>query len=111
MSTKIAAFIITFVVNIAVGVVIFFFMLLAMNGFSESDATYGLAAYTILAIVVSLLMSGGAVVGVHTLMNRGFRAVTSALMAIPIFLILGAVLKIACSIIGVSVAEYVRVNY
>jgi hypothetical protein len=111
MSAKIAAFIITLVVNIVVGVVIFFFMLLAMNGYGESDATYGLGIYIVLAVAVSLLMSGGAAVGAHGLMKRRFRAVTSALIAVAVFAILGAVLKIACSIIGVSVAEYVRVNY
>jgi hypothetical protein len=111
MSAKIAAFVITLVVNIAVGVVIFFFILLAMNGYSESDATYGLGAYIALAVAVSLLMSTGAAAGVHVLMKREFRAATSALIAVPVFSILGAALKIVCSIIGVSVAEYVRVNY
>ncbi|MEO8042532.1 MAG: hypothetical protein ABI646_07985 [Acidobacteriota bacterium] len=111
MGAKILVFALTLAINIAGGVVIFFFLVLAMNGFSESDAMYGLRAYILLALLVSLLMSGGAAGGVHILMRRGFRAVTSALIAVPIFSILGAVLKIVCSMIGVSVAEYVRVNY
>jgi hypothetical protein len=111
MTTKIASFFITLVINVAFGAVIFFFMLIAMNGFSESDATYGLGTYIALAFAVSLLMSGSAVFVVHALTGRGFKAITAVLIAVPIFSLLGAALKIVCSIIGVSVAEYVRVNY
>jgi len=47
-------------ISIAFGVAVFFFRLLfAMNGFSESDTNYGLGAYILLAILVSLLMSNG----------------------------------------------------
>ena len=111
MQAKILAALITLLINIAIGVVIFFFMLLAMNGFSESDATYGLGAYIVLALLVSLSMSVLSVVVVHGLMKRQFRGAVAALIAIPIFSIVGAGLKIVCSIIGVSIAEYVRVNY
>ena len=41
MAPKIIAFLITLTLNIAIGIAVFFFMLLAMNGFSESDANYG----------------------------------------------------------------------
>lgn len=111
MAIKVAAFLITLLINIATGVAIFFFMLLAMNGFSESDATYGLGTYIFLAIFVSLLMSSGAVVAVHVLTKRQFRGGIAVLIAVPIFSVVGAGLKIVCSIIGVLVADYVRVNY
>ena len=111
MAIKIAAFVITLLINAAIGVAVFFFMLLAMNGYNGSDAEYGLGAYIILAILISLLMSGGAVVAVQMLMKREFRAGIAALIAIPIFSVIGAVLKIVSSIIGILIAEYVRVNY
>jgi hypothetical protein len=111
MAAKLAAFLITLLINIAVGVAIFFFMLLAMNGFSESDALYGLGTYIVLAILVSLLMTGGAVVVVQVLTKRQFRGWVAALIAIPIFSVVGASLKFVCSIIGVLIADYVRVNY
>ena len=111
MGSKIAAFLITFIINIAVGVVVFFFMLLAMNGYSESDASYGLVTYIVLALLVSLLMSIGAAVAVHLLMKREFRGMVSALIAVPIFSVLGAGLKFVCSIIGVAIAEFIRTNY
>lgn len=111
MSAKIAAFFITLLVNVVIGVVVFFFMLLAMNGFHESDATYGFVTYIVLALLVSLTMSAGASFAVHVLLRREFRGWVSALIAIPIFSVIGGVLKIACSFIGVLVADYVRLNY
>ena len=111
MGAKLAAFFVTLFINFAAGVAIFLFMLMTMNGFSESDASYGLGAYIVLAGLVSLIMSAGAAATVHVLMKRKFRSGTSALIAIPIFSITGAMLKMICSIIGVLIAEHVRVNY
>ena len=39
MAPKLIAAVLTFLINIAAGVVIFFIMLVAMNGFSGSDAS------------------------------------------------------------------------
>ena len=111
MKAKIASFLITLLINVAVGVVLFFFMMLAMNGFSESDALYGFGFYILLAVIVSLSMGAGAAWLVHVLTKRQFGAVVSSLIAIPVFSVVGAGLKIVCSIIGVLIAEYVRVNY
>ena len=111
MSAKIIAALITLLINIIAGVIIFFFLLLAMNGYGESDAMYGLGVYVVLALFVSLLMAACAATAVHVLMKRKFSAVSAAFIGVPIFCVIGAVLKLVCSIIGVAVAEYVRVNW
>ena len=111
MAAKLSAFFITLLINIAIGVAIFFFMLLGMNGFSESDASYGLGAYIVLAVLVTFLMSAAAVGTVHLLLKRGFGAFAAVGIAIPIFSIVGGGLKFVCCIIGLLVADYVRVNY
>ena len=111
MPAKILAAVVTLLINIAIGVTIFFFMLLAMNGYSESDATYGLGAYIVLAVIVSLVMSMCTALLVHVLMKREFRGWVAALISVPLFSVLGGGLKIVCSIVGVAIAEYVRVNY
>ena len=108
---KLAAFIVTLLINIAIGVVVFFFLLLAMNGFSESDAMYGLGAYIACALFVSLLMAVCAVRVVAILMMRNFSASSSMFIAVPVFCVVGAGLKLVCAIIGVAAAEYVRVSY
>lgn len=111
MAPKIIAFLITLFLNIAVGIAVFFFLLLAMNGFSESDANYGFITYIVLAILVSLLMASLAAVAAHLLMKRGFRALSASLVGIASFTVIGIVLKVVCSIIGVLVADLVRTSY
>ena len=111
MAPKILAFLITLFVNIAIGVAVFFFMLLAMNGFSESDANYGFITYKVLAVLVSFLMAALASTAVHVLVKRGFSAVVASLIGIGSFTVIGLVLKVVCSIIGVLIADFVRTNY
>ena len=50
MAAKIAALLITLVVLISVGVAMLVGMVLAMNGYSESDATWGFGVYIVLAL-------------------------------------------------------------
>jgi hypothetical protein len=111
MGPPIIAFIPTFLINLAAGVVIFFGILVAMNGYSESDAMYGLGTYGLLAFLVTLAMSLLAALLTRRLRKREFRAVSAVLIAVAIFSLIGIVLKVICSIIGVGVAEFVRVNF
>lgn len=111
MVATIVAFVITLLANIAASVVIFFMMLVAMNGFSGSDAEWGLAAYITLAILFTLLTSAGAALIVHHLLRKQFSTVVAALVGISVFVIVGVGLKVAASIVGLKIAEYVRANY
>jgi hypothetical protein len=111
MARTVVTFLITLILNIAAGVAVFLFLLLAMNGFSESDANYGFVAYILLAVLVSLIMGSLAAVTAHQLSKRGFRPVSSSLIGIGSFTVVGIVLEVVCSIIGVLVADFVRTNY
>ena len=111
MAAKVIASLITFIANIAIGVVILFTMLIAMNGYSEKDATWGLGVYILLALIVAILTSIGALLSVGFLIKKQFSPVVSALIAIAAFSIIGIIAEIVCSLIGVGVAEIVRVNY
>ena len=82
-----------------------------MNGFSESDANYGFVTYIFLAVLVTLLMASLAVVAADSLTRGGFGAISASLVGIGTFSVLGLVLKVICSIIGVLVADFVRTNY
>ena len=111
MIPKVVAAIVTGLMNLAVGVMVFVFMLLAMNGFSESDANYGIVAYIILAVIVTVLMAVSAVATVHLLLKRNWGAAGAAILAILLFSGVGAGLKVVCSIIGLLVADLLRVNF
>ena len=111
MAAKLTALFLTLIVNAAIGVVVFFFMLVALNGFSESDGEKGLLAYIVLAVTVSLLMSGAAALAVHYLVSRGLHAVAAIAISVAAFSIVGGLLKVISSFIGIAIADFVRRNY
>lgn len=111
MSAKITAFLITMVASMAGGAVIFFFMLLAMNGFSESDAMWGLGTYVLLVLMVAILSSTGALFLVGFLTKKQFSPAICVFIAVSVFSLLSIGLEIVCSLIGVGVAELVRVKF
>ena len=108
---KIAAFLITLMMTAGVGVFIFFMMLIAMNGYSGSDAEWGLIAYVALTVTVIVLVSFGAVLLLSAMLRKQFSPVISFLASVAAFSVLGAVLEIVCCLAGVGIAEYVRVNH
>ena len=55
---KVAAFLITLLGNILIGAILFFFLLLALNGFSEKQATPAIILYIIWALIFSILSAG-----------------------------------------------------
>jgi len=111
MGAKIAAFILTLVVNILAAMVGFVMLIIALNGQNESDAAYGMAVYGILAFLIMFTMATLAAVLVHFLLKREFRGWTAAFMSIIVFSIVGFVLIAICIVIGVGITEYLRINY
>lgn len=111
MALTIVAFLTTLILNIAVGVAVFFFLVLAMNGFSESDANPGFVTYIFLAVIVTLVNASLAVATAHSLSKHGFGALSASLIGIASFTVVGMVLKVVCGIIGVLVANFVRMKF
>lgn len=111
MAAKIATLVLTFIINIAIGIVVLFFMLLAMNGYSESDATPGLISFIVLSFFISMAMSFAGFFVAGKLIRKDFKPITSALISVPIFCVIGGVLIAISSAIGIGIAEYIRVNY
>lgn len=111
MAAKIIAALVTLILNIAVGAVVLATMIIAMNGFSESDATWGLGAFVVMAIVVAVLMAVGAFFLAGFLTKKQYGAIATAIIPILVFSVVGAGLEVVSGLIGVGVAEFVRVNY
>ena len=108
---KVLAGILTLVINVIAGVFVFVGMLLAMNGFHEADANWGIGAYVVRGAGVSLLMAACAFVMVRALGKRGWNEWGAAALGAAVFSGIGAVLKVVCSVVGVLVADLARTHF
>jgi sorbitol-specific phosphotransferase system component IIC len=111
MIPKLVAFLLTMAVLIAAGIIILMLMLVAMNGYAESDAMWGLGTYILLALLAGAAMGTGAAFLTGRMLKSGSKPFVAAAISVPIFSLAGIVAEAICSLIGVAVAEIVRVNF
>lgn len=111
MTTKIVAAIVTCVLNLAIGVGVFSIFVISLNGYSAAPGQAALITYIVLAVAVTITMSVGAFLLTGFLIKREFSGAVAGLIAVPIFSIVGAGLKVVCVLVGILVAEFVRVNF
>ncbi len=111
MAAKIAALLITLMLGTAVGFALLAFMVIAMNGYSEADATWGLGVFAVLGLIIPVFAGIAAYLIVGALVKKQFSPALSAAIAIPVCTIAAVVLEVIASLIGVGVAELVRVNF
>ncbi|MGB7202611.1 MAG: hypothetical protein WBD16_10120 [Pyrinomonadaceae bacterium] len=107
---RIVAAIITCVLNLAISVVVLSILVISLNGFSARPGQAALITYIVLAVVVTISMSLGAFLLTGYLIKREFSSAAAALIAVPVFFVVGAILKVVCVFIGIGIAEIVRVN-
>lgn len=110
MTAKIITFLTIGGVNLAVSVFLLFFLMLGLNGFSESDANYAFLFFIIGALVAAVLAGILGIVLLKFLINKNFRSISASIVAILIFSILGAVINIALLFGGLITAEIVRTS-
>ena len=108
MGAKVAAFLITLILMVILAVAGFIVLLLALNGYNESDATYSFGAYGIFAFLLVFAfacLAGGIT---HLLIGREFGSKSAAMIGILGGLAVGIVALFICIIIGIALAEYFR---
>ena len=110
MTAKIITFLTIGGVNLAVSVFLLFFLMLGLNCFSESDATYAFLFFIIGAFVSAALSGILGIVLLNILINKNFRSVSASIIAVLIFSIIGAVINIALFFGGLIIAEIVRTS-
>lgn len=111
MGAKIAAFLLTMTACLTAAVISLSIMIIAMNGYSESDATWGLGAFAVLAFLTSIGASVGSTVLASKLLAKQFTTLKSLLIAVPVGSIVGVVLVFISSFVGIGVAELARVKF
>lgn len=108
MMAKIISFLVTLAANIAIGVAVFFMLIVILNGFAERDATWGIYGYVGLAIVASLVLAALATVATGLMMKRNIHPALSVILPIIGFSVLGGVVKSVLMFVGMVIAEIVR---
>ena len=92
---KAIPFLITGLINLAVGVFLFFFLLLGMNGFSEKQAEPGLLFFIVWVLLASLTTAILSVVSTNFFATqKSMNFWLAALLSVFIFVVVGAGLSI-----------------
>lgn len=95
-------------INFAIGFGLFFFLLLALNGFSERDANFAFIIYIGGAVLITILTAIGGFFLVNFLMKKEWNPFAAASLSVLAFVILGFILKFAVFFIGILAAESMR---
>ncbi len=110
MAAKIITFLLIGGANLAVAVFLLFFLMLALNGFSERDANYAFLFFIGGAFVVTILSGILGVALLNILAKRKFGSVSASVIAVLIFSILGAAVNFGLLFGGVIIADLVRTS-
>jgi len=110
MAVKLASAFITLVLLVAIAVVLFAAMLVIMNGFSESDATWGIAAFGLLVIGICILATVTAAWLAERFAKKEMHAALNVVLSSLVSTLVGSVLLGASGFVCVIVADMVRRN-
>lgn len=106
---KTTAFLITTLINIAIGAVLFFMLVFSLNGFTEDQATPGLILFIVWALLCSLVAGILSFLSVKFLTEKkSFNRWLAALSAIVIFVIIGATVNFVGMIAAVFLTSAMR---
>lgn len=108
MTSKIIAALLIAAINAIMGVAVFLFLLVAMNGYSERIASYGLGAFVILGLAVTVSVAIGGFLITGYLLKRGRSPVLAGFLSTVAGSVLGAFLKVVSALVGIGVAEVIR---
>jgi hypothetical protein len=100
---QILNFFITAVINIGIACVLGLFLLLALNGFSDSQANPGLILYVLWTLLTALITAALSVLAAKYLIGKkSFRPLSAITISSPIFIIIGGI----ASVIGMFAAIF-----
>ena len=99
------AAVITTLANGGIAVVLFFMLLLSLNGFSEDEAKPGLILFIVWVVLVSIITGVLSFLSVNYLVTKkSYNPWLAALLAIVVFIFLGSAASIAGVIAAIIIA-------
>ncbi|MDQ3712628.1 MAG: hypothetical protein M3388_10470, partial [Acidobacteriota bacterium] len=91
---KVVIFLVTALGNIGIGIMLFFFLLLSLNGYSEKQAKPGLILFIIWVLLFSAAAAVCAVLSANFLTTKkSLNWLAASLVSILIFVVIGAILN------------------
>jgi hypothetical protein len=106
---KATIFLITTLINVGIGAVLLFMLVISLNGFTEDQAAPGLILFIVWVLLFSHLAGILSFLSAQFLMEKkSFSAWLAALSAIAVFSIIGATVNFVGMIIAVSVTSAMR---
>jgi len=99
---------ITFVIDLVVAITFGIFLLVVMNGYSESAATWGLGAYLVAAVAACGLSAFAAASLARVYMHRATSTFTGVFLSVSVSASVGIAALVFAGFIAVGVAEYAR---
>lgn len=103
--------IVTFVLMIAVGLGWFFFLMLALNGFSERDANPAMIFYAIWMIFFAIVSSIASFFITKLLIAKAFNAILAVTISVIVATAIGAAIDFGGLIVSTIIASEVRQSY
>lgn len=106
---QILNFIITTLAGIGIGIILGFFLLLALNGYTGSQADPGLILYVVWVLFFSLVTAGLSVLSAKYLIGKkSFSPIAAVAIAAPVFIIVGGVATVIGMFASVILIENLR---
>ena len=108
---NITSAIITFVLLVASAIGWFFFLMLALNGFSERDATPAMIFFAVWALLVAVVLAAAAFFLTKLLIAKSFNAILAVILSVIVAIAVGFVADFGGLIVSTIIASEVRESY
>lgn len=106
---QILNFFITALVNIGIAFILFFFLIIGLNGYSEKQATPGLILFIVWSLLFSLLAAVLSVLTAKYLIGKkSFGSISAVAIASPVFIIVGGIAGFLGVFAAVALIEALR---
>ena len=106
---KIAAFLLTATINLGVGIILFFFLIIALNGYSEKQAAPGLILFIVWILIFSLAAACLSFFTVSYLIKKkSFSPLAGAFFSIIGFVFIGVILDLVGILAAIGLIEGLR---
>jgi len=106
---KVEIFLATALGNIGIGIMLFFILLLSLNGYSGNQAELGLILFIIWVLLFSIAAAVCAYLSANFLITKkSLNRIVASLVSILIFVVIGAILNFVGMVAAIILTEALR---